>query len=309
MTELYDFRLRVFQSVAWNLSFTKAADELNISQPAVTRHIKELEAAYATKLFNRTGNKITLTSAGKTLLGECGALLEGYERLNYKMNLLNGRRTGHIRIGASLTIAQYILPELLASFCKEYPDISTELAMHNTVEIEEMMLAQKIDIALVEGVTRRPELKYSPFLKDEIVAIARPGLATGEGTFPVCKIKEYDLILRERTSGTTQFVLDALKRAGIGYADLKIKMHMGSTEGIKSFVEHSDTIGLLSVYSVGKELLDGRLKIVEFGTFSIDRDFCIARGQGDTSELNRLFHDFIIRKSVEKYGVNACSGK
>lgn len=305
MTELYDFRLKVFRSVAWNLSFTKAARELNISQPAITRHIKELEAAYETKLFDRTGNRISLTPAGRTLLQECDTLLEGYERMNYRMNLLNDKRVGHIRIGASLTIAQYILPELLACFCNEYPDISVELIMHNTAEVEEMLLSQKINIALVEGVSRRPELKYSPFLKDEIVAVAHPDTITGDGPFAIGKIKEYNLILREHTSGTTQFVLEALKKAGIDYSDLRVKMHMGSTEGIKSFVVHSDTVGLLSVYSVRRELLDGALKIVEFRDFSIDRDFCIAQSQGDSSEINRLFHNFICRKSAEKYGASA----
>lgn len=305
MTELYDFRLKVFQSVAWNLSFTKAARELNISQPAITRHIKELETAYETKLFDRTGNRISLTSAGKTLLQECDSLLEGYKRMNYKMNLLNDKRVGHIRIGASLTIAQYILPEFLACFCNEYPDISIELVMHNTAEIEEMLLAQKINIAFVEGVSRKPELKYSPFLKDEIVAVAHQNTVTEDGPFDLCRIKEFDLILREHSSGTTQYVLDALKKNGIDYSDLKIKMHMGSTEGIKSFVEHSNTVGLLSIYSVRRELLDGKLRIIEFCNFSIDRDFCIVQSQGDTSEINRLFLNFIIRRSAAKYGVNA----
>lgn len=305
---MYDFRLRVFQSVAWNLSFTKAARELNVSQPAITRHIKELESAYGTKLFDRSGNSISLTAAGRTLLTECDSLLEGYERLNYKMNLLNDKRVGHIRIGASLTIAQYILPELLARFCKDYPDISTEIIMHNTVEIEEMMLAQKINMALVEGMSRKPELKYTPFLKDEIVAVARPDTVSGGEPLTIDRIRDYDLVLREHASGTTQFVLEALKRAGIGYSDLKVKMHMGSTEGIKLFVENSDAVGLLSVYSVRRELHDGRLRIVDFGDFSIDRDFCIVQSQGDTSEINRLFVNYMIKKSAEKYGTNAYAG-
>lgn len=305
---MYDFRLRVFQSVAWNLSFTKAARELNVSQPAITRHIKELESAYGTKLFERSGNRISLTAAGRTLLTECDSLLEGYERLNYRMNLLNDKRVGHIRIGASLTIAQYILPELLACFCKDYPDISTELIMHNTVEIEEMMLAQKINMALVEGMSRKPELKYTPFLKDEIVAVARPDTVSGGEPLTIDRIRDYDLVLREHASGTTQFVLEALKRAGIGYSDLKVKMHMGSTEGIKLFVENSDAVGLLSVYSVRRELHDGRLRIVDFGDFSIDRDFCIVQSQGDTSEINRLFVNYMIKKSAEKYGTNAYAG-
>lgn len=105
-----DFRLRVFSCVAKNLSFTKASQELFISQPAITKHIQELETMYQTRLFERMGNKISLTDAGRLLLEHCEKILEEYGRLEYEMNLLRNEHIGKLRLGASTTIAQYVLP-------------------------------------------------------------------------------------------------------------------------------------------------------------------------------------------------------
>lgn len=105
-----DFRLRVFSSVAKNLSFTKASQELFISQPAITKHIQELETMYQTRLFERMGNKILLTDAGRLLLEHCEKILEDYGRLEYEMNLLRNEHTGELRLGASTTIANMCFP-------------------------------------------------------------------------------------------------------------------------------------------------------------------------------------------------------
>lgn len=107
-----DFRLRVFCCVAKNLSFTKASQELFISQPAITKHIQELETMYQTRLFERMGNKISLTDAGRLLLEHCEKILEEYGRLEYEMNLLRNEHIGKLRLGASTTIAQYVLPQI-----------------------------------------------------------------------------------------------------------------------------------------------------------------------------------------------------
>ena len=308
MSDMYDFRLKVFQRVAWNLSYTKAAQELQISQPAITKHIHELESIYNTRLFDRTGNKIALTTAGITLLKHCDIILSEYSKLNYKMHQLNNQEIGQIHIGASLTIAQYILPAFLAQFCQEYPDISLDLQMHNTLEIENMLHAQKIDIGLIEGPSRKPYLKYTPFLRDEIVAIVRNGAHWGDGPFELSKIREFPLILREHSSGTTQFIEEKLLKQGIKYSSLQVQMHMGSTEGIKSFLKHSDCVGLLSIYSVSKELLEGEFRIIDFQDFAIERDFCFVQNQGDNSEINQLFINYVNKKSLEQYGTHCYRG-
>ena len=127
-----DFRLKVFQSVAKNLSFTKASQELFVSQPAITKHIQELESTYQARLFDRQGSKISLTEAGKLLLEHCGRILEDYKRLEYEMHLLHNEYTGELRLGASTTIAQYVLPPLLASFIKKFPQVN--LSLMNGIE-------------------------------------------------------------------------------------------------------------------------------------------------------------------------------
>lgn len=146
-----DFRLRVFSSVAKNLSFTKASQELFISQPAITKHIQELETMYQTRLFERMGNKILLTDAGRLLLEHCEKILEDYGRLEYEMNLLRNEHTGELRLGASTTIAQYVLPPLLARFIEKFPQVSLSLFSGNSSEVEKALQEHRIDLALVEG--------------------------------------------------------------------------------------------------------------------------------------------------------------
>ena len=166
-----DFRLKVFQSVAKNLSFTKASQELFVSQPAITKHIQELEATYQTRLFDRQGSKISLTESGRLLLEHCERILEDYKRLEYEMHLLHNEYIGELKLGASTTIAQYVLPPLLGSFIGKFPQVNLSLLNGNSREIEAALQEHRIDLGLVEGVFRLPNLKYTTFLEDELVAV------------------------------------------------------------------------------------------------------------------------------------------
>ena len=297
-----NFRLQVFRQVAWSLSFTKAARELSISQPAVTKHIRELESQYGTRLFDRIGSRIALTPAGKVLLEHCHTILTDYDRLEHAMHLLEDRQVGSLRIGASLTIAQYILPQFLAQFGQRYPEIGLDLQMHNSGEIEALLQERKIDIGLVEGPSREPDLKYTPFLRDEIVAVVRNGVDRYPDSISAEALTEIPLVLRERTSGTTRFIEEALRAQGIRYDRLRVRLHMGSTESIKSFLEYADDVTLLSVYAVRKELAAGLFRLIDFQDFTIERDFCFVQQQGDTMPINRLFSEFVMTKAVEIYG-------
>ena len=163
-----DFRLKVFRSVAKNLSFTKASQELFVSQPAITKHIQELEAAYQTRLFDRQGSRISLTESGNLLLEHCERILEDYKRLEYEMHLLHNEYTGGLKLGASTTIAQYVLPPLLASFIGKFPQVSLSLLNGNSREIEAALQEHRIDLGFVEGVFRLPNIRYTTFLEDEL---------------------------------------------------------------------------------------------------------------------------------------------
>ena len=135
-----NFRLKVFLSVARNLSFTKASQELFITQPAITKHIHELESLYKIRLFERLGNKITLTPAGELLQEHSERILDDYKRLDYEMHLLHNECSGELRLGASTTISQYVLPPFLARFIEKFPQVSLSLLNGNSRDVENALL-------------------------------------------------------------------------------------------------------------------------------------------------------------------------
>ena len=166
---MFDFRLKVFHTVAKRLNFTKAAEELFITQPAVSKHIHEVESFYKCKLFERNGTKIKLTVAGATLLNYTESIFSIYREIEFDLAALNESVKGAIKLGASTTVAQYVLPKYLALFRQKFPDIHTELTDGNTEHIENLLTENNIDLGIVEGQSKRQHIKYIPFIKDEIV--------------------------------------------------------------------------------------------------------------------------------------------
>ena len=148
---MIDFRLKVFCSVAHNLSFTKASKELYVSQPAISKHIQELETEYSTRLFERMGTHITLTPDGELLLSHAEKILKQYKQLDFEMNLLTQRHIGELRLGASTTIAQYVLPPYLATFQQKFKQIKLSLINGNSSDIEKAVEEHRIDLGLIEG--------------------------------------------------------------------------------------------------------------------------------------------------------------
>lgn len=292
-----DFRLKVFRSVAKNLSFTKASQELFVSQPAITKHIQELEAAYQTRLFDRQGSRISLTESGNLLLEHCERILEDYKRLEYEMHLLHNEYTGGLKLGASTTIAQYVLPPLLASFIGKFPQVSLSLLNGNSREIEAALQEHRIDLGFVEGVFRLPNIRYTTFLEDELVAVVRTGskLAVGEEITPD-ELFHLPLVLRERGSGTLDFER-ALQQHNIKLSSLQVLMYLGSTESIKLFLEHTDCLGIVSVRSITRELYSGQLRVVEIKGMPMLRDFSFAQPQGQESGLAQVFMQFAMHNN------------
>ena len=294
-----DFRLKVFRSVAKNLSFTKASQELFVSQPAITKHIQELEAAYQTRLFDRQGSRISLTESGNLLLEHCERILEDYKRLEYEMHLLHNEYTGGLKLGASTTVAQYVLPPpLLASFIGKFPQVSLSLLNGNSREIEAALQEHRIDLGFVEGVFRLPNIRYTTFLEDELVAVVRTGskLAVGEEITPD-ELFHLPLVLRERGSGTLDVFERALQQHNIKLSSLQVLMYLGSTESIKLFLEHTDCLGIVSVRSITRELYSGQLRVVEIKGMPMLRDFSFAQPQGQESGLAQVFMQFAMHNN------------
>ena len=297
---MIDIRLKVFRSVAINLSFTKASQELYISQPAISKHIQELEREFNTRLFDRLGNKIRLTSAGKLLLDHSVRIMKDYQRLDFDMNAMQQQFRGELRIGASTTVAQYVMPEILADFLKAYPQIKVTMLSGNSRDIESALAANRVDLGMVEGLSHQPQLKYTSFMRDELVAIVRSGNPLAiKSEITVDELRTLPIVLRELGSGTLDVIEKYLHQQGCNLSDLNIAMHFGSTEGIKHFVEHSDSIGIVSVRSVGRDLLADRFRLVEIADMKMERRFMFVEKRGETAGMVNVLKSFI----TNGYGV------
>ncbi|PWJ54261.1 DNA-binding transcriptional LysR family regulator [Dyadobacter jejuensis] len=293
---IFDFRLQVFHTAAKRLNFTRAAEELFISQPAITRHVHELEAQLKTKLFDRSGPHLKLTAAGELLLRYSDAIFELYRNLEFEINGLNERHSGKLRLGASTTVAQYILPPILAAFRRQYSEIEVTLMIRNSEDIESALQQKEIDLALIEGYSKNNTIRYTEFLKDEIVLVSRthnPLAKTGE--ISPDQLKNIPLLLREPGSGTLEVIARALKDIGLSIADLHHDMQLGSSESMKLYMLHSDSMAFLSVHSVIKELENNECTIVDVTGLTIDRFFYFALPQGQPDALPDLFMKFARR--------------
>lgn len=288
-----DFRLKVFQSVAKNLSFTKASQELFISQPAITKHIQELETCYQARLFERQGSRISLTEAGELLLKLSDKILDDYKQLEYEMHLLHNEYIGELKLGASTTIAQYVLPPLLANFIEKFPQVNLSLLNGNSREIEVALQEHRIDLGLVEGIFRLPNLKYTPFLEDELVAVVRTrSKFTIADEITPEQLTNIPLVLRERGSGTLDVFERALLPHNLKLSLLHVLIYLGSTESIKLFLEHTDCMGIVSIRSVYKELAAGDLRVIEIKGMSMQREFNFVQLQGQEGGLSQVFMRF-----------------
>lgn len=288
-----DFRLKVFLSVARNLSFTKASQELFITQPAITKHIQELESQYKVQLFERLGNKIHLTSAGHLLMDHSERVLAAYKQLEYEMNLLHDEHSGDLRLGASTTIAQYVLPALLAIFTEKFPLIKITLINGNSRDIEKALQEHQIDLGMVEGNIRLPNLKYTEYLEDELVVVVHTHSKLSKlDELSIEELKTTPLVLRERGSGTLDVLETALHAHNIKLSDLNIRMHLGSTESIKRFLEKTESMGIVSIRSISRELMAGLFKVLEVDGLQMQRNFAFACLQGNESGQIQLFQQF-----------------
>lgn len=293
---MFDFRLKVFYTVARRLNFTRAAEELLISQPAVTRHIKELENRFDLTLFDRKGNKVVLSPAGKVLLKYTEDIQEIYRHMEFDLNRFNEVFKGGLHVGSSTSITYYVLPPLLARFNSVHQDVRVELLSGNSEQIEEALLDKRIEMGVIEGQPKRREIQYRPFLRDEIVLVcSHKNPLAMKNRIRAEELKKIPLLLREPGSGTLEVIAEALKQQGMRLADLKVEMQLGSTEAIKSYLQHSDCMAFVSLHSIFKELQDGILKIIEIKKLPIHRNFYFITPQGPAGGLSELLIQFLIR--------------
>ena len=285
-----DFRLKVFIAAARTLSFTRAAEQLYISQPAVSKHVGELESRYKVQLFTRRGSHLELTDAGRTMLEAAGRLLDDYRRLEYEMSLCADQTGGELRLGASTTIAQYLLPPILAHFTARFPGVRVSMSSGNSAEVEQALGEHAVDLGLVESLSRRQGLHYTLFRPDELGLVG--GKSARRETVTPEELPRIPLVLRESGSGTLEVIAAALAARGIRLSQFDVTMRLGSTEGIKAFVRNSDAMAIVSVISVVDELRSGALRIVDIEGLTLSRDFVFVHAEAEPARLARRFIDF-----------------
>lgn len=287
---MFDFRLKVFYTVALRLNFTKAANELFISQPAVTRHIKEIEQFYGCKLFERSNNKIQLTAQGLVLMRYAERIFSIYKELDTELSSMNEKHHGFLRIGSSTTAAQYVLPRYLATFKSSFPHISLEVLTANTEVIENLLMENKIDLGVVEGKTKRSNLVYTPFLKDEIVLCTNINNPV-KPLITIEELKTFSFVQREHGSGSLEVITSALQKHHIRWSDMNIEIVLENNESIKNYVRYSDSFAFISISAIADELKADRLKIIDVEGLSIERYYYFITQQGeDIQPVKLLIH-------------------
>lgn len=285
-----DFRLKVFYTVATRLSFTKASVALFITQPAVSKHIQELEESYKIKLFDRTGSKISLTAAGEKLLKYTKIIFEIYREIDFEMGALINEQRGILRIGASTTISQYIIPPILARFHQEMQGIHVNLRNGNTEQIESALLNKEIEIGIVEGQSKNKGIKYIPFLKDELVLVCNnTNTLVKKDEITKHDLLELRFLLREQGSGTLEVIEHALKPLKIKMSELTVEMQLGSTESTKSYLMNSNCVAFISIHAIQNELKNNELVILDVDNLVMERFFYIISLHGKTDALSDLF--------------------
>lgn len=251
-----DRRLRVFSTVARLLSFTKAADELHMTQPAVTFQVRQLEEQFNTRLFDRTHNKVSLTPAGERVASYAARIFELYSEMESAVQDLTGDIGGSLTLGASTTNAEYLLPPILGEFRTAHPSINLRLKVANSDSVVTMVEENIIDLGVVEAPVSNRNLLVETFYEDEMVVVVAPDheLATRSAAVPVADLKQYSFIVREEGSGTREVIADYLRQQQNDLSAMKIGMELGSPEALKGAVEAGMGLSILSRASVKKEL-------------------------------------------------------
>lgn len=300
MASLENFRLVVFRTVAEQRSFRKAAEELYLTQPAVSLQIKALEQDLGVQLFDRSGTQAGLTAAGTVLLEYSLRVHKLLAEAEHEIAALSGEHAGRLTLGASTTIAQYVLPRLLGEFRAERPRVFPALMSGNTESIVSAVKEHRITLGFIEGPPRTRDVQTEPFLRDELVLIAPAAHEWAEqGSVSCGDLGAAPLLMRERGSGSRRIIEMALEHHGIKRRSLDIVMELDSTEAIKSGVEAGLGVGFVSRWAIAKDLRLGHsFKIIEIKGLRIHRDFLIVTAKGPEPEgLAQEFRRFLAARA------------
>lgn len=255
-----DRRLQVFHAVAKHLSFTRAADALFMTQPAVTFQIKQLEEQYGTRLFERRHGGISLTPAGELVLGYAEKILALSDEMETRLGEMTGEMRGPLLVGASTTIAEFLLPRVLGEFNALYPQVRARLIVANSESIEGRVAEHTLDVGLIEAPSKISGLSSQICCEDELQVICAPDYPlAGMHSVTPKQLIDYEFISREPGSGTREITDTYFRSHKIAPDALKMQMELGSPEALKGVVSTGLGFAIVSRTVVEKEVRLGTL--------------------------------------------------
>ena len=270
--------LRVFASVAEHGSLTRAARELNVSQPAISKQLGDLEQDLGTQLVDRLPRGVRLTEAGEVLLTHAQRILQAERAAQQDLRDLRGLGRGKLSVGASTTVGSYLVPSLMGELHRQHPGVQLDLTIANTATVQSAVLENSCDVGLIEGFVSSDLLAVETLIADDMVGIAAPSHpALRQAPLRAAALRDLPLLMREQGSGSREVIEAALRKRAL---DVTPVMSLGSTEAIKSAVIHGLGIAIVSRLTVEHELQTKRLVELTFSDLHIRRDLYLVALKG-----------------------------
>lgn len=291
-------QLKVFTAVARCSSYTRAAEELFLSQPAVSIQVKQLEEHIGMPLFEQIGKKIYLTQAGKEVQHYCQAVFQQLKEMEDVLEAMQGLNKGHLDIAVASTI-NYFAPRLLAAFNRRYPNINLTLEVTNRETLKKRLEANEKDIVLMGLPPEKLDLDVAPFMENQLVVIAPPGHSlTKEKNIPLQRLAQETFLMREAGSGTRLAMERFFHEKNI---TIKAGMEMSRNAAIKQAVRGGMGLAVVSIHTIELEVETGRLLILNVEDFPILRTWHIVHPKGKRlSPAAQVFHDFVLAENLQE---------
>lgn len=292
-----DHYLEVFVKVVEKENFSKAAEELHMTQPAVSQYIRTFEESIGTRLLERNNKYVRLNKAGKIVYHHAREILSLYTQMQYLVDDLTNNASGPIAIGASYTFGEYLLPHIIAELQRDYPLINPSIIIHNSTEIIELVNSRQLDIGIIEGFFNEEKLNPEVVSEDKMVIIAAPAHPLLKKKVSVAQLAEETWILREKGSGTREATDNLFRKFGIKPAKT---MEFGSNQVIKESVEAGLGITLLSRWAIEKELTNGYIKMMKVEGLPFKRNFSIITHTSYQTKALKTFIETLRRYMTEQ---------
>ena len=282
--------LRVFASVFKNRSFSKASEELHLTQPTISNHIKALEDEFDCKLFDRLGRTILPTKEAEVLYSHSMELIERTNNLREAVGLMKKDISGKLIIGASTIPGVYLLPGFMSEFRKKFPSISFQILISDSKGIIENISRHELLLGIVGAKLGNEHIKYMPFIEDELIAVSSPHISKNR-MITLQELLKFPMVLREEGSGTRKETEKFLANKGISLENVHISGVFGSTDAIKQAVKAGLGVSILSKFSVADELKYKILEEIKLTDIQMKRRFYIVTHKKRT--LPRLYETFL----------------